>query len=685
MNMNYINKMSNVNGNGNKGVYDYYYINSKCEKLKTMKGKIEEINKKFKENINKFNKNLESLINMLNNYILSLELIIRNNPDSNNIYMQNQYDEDIRKEIKKFLDSLISISYSNNFNILDSKNELDKLLKEIISFDFSPYDKNNEVKLDLGLNNDSHISQELDDQNINQSRREFINGVNEVGGGSETYKYKTYNESIDNKCFSCKLKKPNCFFLNKMYCKECINEKISKMYDEGEAPNLDNIIYFIDKKEIFMNSLETFIKIILLKINFILNNKSKISINIENHKRRDIERKFNYPIIRSNEYKDSDLNFMKDINSVLINDFNPDFQDFSEKNFNLINLNENIRELVKNIFNIDDKINNDDEINNINNNLKMIEENNFVNNIDYYNSYDFNPKDLKNEHYVKDNKDKDIKMNNKTLEDYYLLINLISNKKESFKRNINCENEIIKSLNDIPNKDSILFSYNRTYFLDEIIRNEKFNDLSFKEVKNKYQNLDELCEFKNIIEELLIRQCQIDKKLIDYKGHFIIPNKSNNFIRGKEKYYPPYNWIGIGLKVLGKYDDDDWIIDSSKESKWSIAYHGVGGNLPSSEVIKKLTKKIINGLKDGESQYKCSYSDIRHKNKRIGTGVYLTPNINICENYAGQIFFNKSKYKIALMVKVLNDKIREPEDINFWIVNKKYIRTYRILFKKVME
>ena len=37
------------------------------------------------------------------------------------------------------------------------------------------------------------------------------------------------------------------------------------------------------------------------------------------------------------------------------------------------------------------------------------------------------------------------------------------------------------------------------------------------------------------------------------------------------------------------------------------------------------------------------------------------------------------------MVKVLNDKIREPEDINFWIVNKKYIRTYRILFKKVME
>ena len=209
--------------------------------------------------------------------------------------------------------------------------------------------------------------------------------------------------------------------------------------------------------------------------------------------------------------------------------------------------------------------------------------------------------------------------------------------------------------------------------------------MSLSEIKNNYQYFFELYEFKNIINELLIRYCNIDRKLIDYKGHFIIPNKSNNFIRGKEKYYPPYGWFGIGLSVLGKYDNDDWINDNSKESKWSIAYHGVGGNLPSSEVIEKLRKKIKNGLEDGESQYKCNYSDIRHKNKRIGTGVYLTQNINICENYSGQISFNNSKYKIALMVKVLNSKIREPEDINFWILYRDYIRIYRILIKKIME
>ena len=235
------------------------------------------------------------------------------------------------------------------------------------------------------------------------------------------------------------------------------------------------------------------------------------------------------------------------------------------------------------------------------------------------------------------------------------------------------------------NKSNILISYNRSFFIDRIIRTEAFNKLSPMEVKNNYQYFNELYEFKIILKELLDSQCQIKGNLIDYKGHFILPKKSNNFIRGKEKYYPAYGWVGIGLKVLGKYKDDDSLItDSSKESKWSIAYHGVGGNLPSSEVLKKLSTKVKDGLKDRKNQYKCNYYDKRNKRKKIGNGVYLTPNINICENYSGQILFNKSKYKVALMVKVLNEKIRELDDINFWIVHRNYVRIYRISIKKIM-
>ena len=668
--------------NGQNGIFGDYYIQTMREKLKEMQ---EEIKTKYKVKIDNLYYSLKSLEEIINNYIFWLK-VIQNNPDNNNINDQKEYNEKIRRSIKIFFDNLINISYGNNFKIIDSKSKLDALFKEIISFDFSP-DENDGVNIQFcSYSNSINDYSQLDNQNLNESRKKFIDNIinneEENGGRKETNKNDSIEESMSDICFSCKKNKPFCSYLNKLYCKECIEKIISKMYDEGKNPNVDDIIYFNDKKELFMNSFETLIKIILLKCNFILNEKSKISINTENHTKKLIERKFKYPIINSNEYKDSDIKFMNDINLVLLNEFETNFQEFSEKNFDLIKLNDNIVESLKNIFFLDDKIYNDDKINNIKNNMMVEEEDNFENNNFLNNSDEFNLENITNENFDKNK----LNQKKKILDDHYLLVNFISNKKESSKGNINFENEITKAFNDIMNKNGILFSYNRSYFLDGIIKTEKFNNLSLKEIKYKYQYFDELYEFKNIIDELLIRQLKIDKKLIDYKGHFIIPNKSNNCIRGKEKYYPPYGWIGIGLNVLGKYDNNnDWINDSSKESKWSIAYHGVGGNLPSYEVLKKLRKKIIRGLENGESQYKCHYSDIRHKNKKIGTGVYLTPNINICENYCGQISFNRANYKIALMVKVLNDKIREPEDINFWILPKKYIRIYRILIKKITE
>ena len=652
-----------------------YYFNNKSDLLLNMLGKVKEIKKKIEENINKLNKNLESFEKAINNYNSWIVETLKNNQYNNNIMNQKELNEDIRKNIKLFFDSVINISYSKDLNIIDSRKKIYDLFDEFIKFDFSPNE--NDVMINDNSNSINDDSQYSVNQNFTQNRNDLFKAINELEVDHQNdLTYNNSDESITDKCCQCNSNKASCIYLNSEYCDTCINELIIKLLNEGKSPNFNDIIHFNNKKDLFMNSFEALIKIILLKYNYILNNKSQISINMENHMGKNIKRKFNYPIMKSEKY--NDLNLMKDINSLLINDFSADFQNFSETNYDSINLNELIKESVKKIFK-DKKIFDDNIINKTEENYMM--EDDFAeydNNMN--DNFDINLAEVKNENFVK--KDK----KNKALKDYYLLINLISKKKES--DNVNLEIEIIKSFNNYftLNKEQILFSYNRSYFIDNLLRTEKFNNLSLSEVKNNYQYFDELYEFKYIIDELLIRQCKIDKNLIDYKGHFIIPNKSSNFIRGKEKYYPPYDWIGIGLKVIGKYHDgDDWIKDSSKESKWSIAYHGVGGNLPSSEVIKKLNKKIINGLKDGESQYKCNYSDIRHKNKKIGTGVYLTPNINIAENYSGEIKFNNSKYKIALMVRVLNEKIREPEDINFWILHKRYIRIYRILLKKIKE
>ena len=644
-------------------------IQTMCKKLKDMRGNVEEIKTKIKENIDKFNKNVESLKMAINNYILFLKAIIKGNQDINNIKKQNDLTEDIRKNIKLFFDSVINISYSKNLNIIESRTKIYNLFDEFIKYDFFPNE--NGVFIHFKSNESNELSLYSDNQNISQNRMNLFNDINEVGEKEEenTLRENSINKSSNGICSLCN-NKASCFYLNKKYCEKCINDIVIKMLSEGKTFNFEDIIHFDNQKELFISSFETLIKIILLKCNYILKNESKISINTENHIGKNIKRKFKYPSIKSDEYRD--VNFMSDINSVLTSDFNADFQNFSEKNFDLINLSELIKDSLKNIFkNIfkDEKIFNDDKINNIGSNHNNMMEDDLIEIDPNSNNYDINIDNIKNEHFVKNE--------NNILKDYYLLINLIPKKQDSSK--VKLEKEIIQTFNKnlSLNKDDILFSYNRSYFIDRLIKTEKFDNLS--------QYFFELYEFKNIIDELLIRFCNIDRKLINYKGHFIIPNKSNNFIRGKEKYYPPYGWFGIGLNVLGKYENDEWINDNSKESKWSIAYHGVGGNLPSSEVIKKLRKKIINGLEDGESQYKCNYSDIRHINKRIGTGVYLTPNINIAEDYSGEISFNNSKYKIALMVKVLNAKIREPEDINFWILHRDYVRIYRVLIKKIKE
>ena len=66
----------------------------------------------------------------------------------------------------------------------------------------------------------------------------------------------------------------------------------------------------------------------------------------------------------------------------------------------------------------------------------------------------------------------------------------------------------------------------------------------------------------------------------------------------------------------------------------------------------------------------------------VGNGIYLTPKINIIEKNTGIVYFNKKAYKIALMVKVLPDKIRQP-DYDYWIMQPNEFEIMRIIFKEI--
>ncbi len=60
---------------------------------------------------------------------------------------------------------------------------------------------------------------------------------------------------------------------------------------------------------------------------------------------------------------------------------------------------------------------------------------------------------------------------------------------------------------------------------------------------------------------------------------------------------------------------------------------------------------------DQNLQPKCGFLNKRNKNNNVGNGIYLSPNISIVEQKTGIVFLDDKAYKIALMARVLSDKM----------------------------
>ena len=258
-------------------------------------------------------------------------------------------------------------------------------------------------------------------------------------------------------------------------------------------------------------------------------------------------------------------------------------------------------------------------------------------------------------------------------------INIISKDNKYF------NNDEIKSISDAISKYLSLQNNNlfiiQNSRINEFIKSSNFEDISLDNIK--FQPISsKFYELKSLKNELLIKEYHFKKNLFDNSGNFLSPNSRQNIFRGKERYDPPYNWIGIGLNVIGKYEDDKWLNDISDKSEWAIAYRGIGTNISSNDVKKYLRYFIEKGLNIAKSSSKSKSNDKRRW-KKVGEGIYMTPYIKIAEKYTQNITFNNKKYKVLLMAKVKIDKIREPKGTNFWVLDDEDIRIYRILFKSI--
>ena len=224
-----------------------------------------------------------------------------------------------------------------------------------------------------------------------------------------------------------------------------------------------------------------------------------------------------------------------------------------------------------------------------------------------------------------------------------------------------------------------------------IFQSDEFNNLYEKEFLDKFKNendedFKELKYLKEIHTDVL-SGCKLNKNQLDSRGNKI-EGWSIGEMRGNKLYYPPLGWIGIGLKVMNKYEDDIWIGREKIEGEWCVAYHGIAIFRESNEV-KRITGSIYKSkFLPGSNQVHQDCDDIFHPGKKVGKGVHCTPKIETAEEYAGISKINGIKYKTVLMTRVKPDAIRQcgctKGNSEYWVVEgtPDEIRPYRILYKR---
>ena len=119
----------------------------------------------------------------------------------------------------------------------------------------------------------------------------------------------------------------------------------------------------------------------------------------------------------------------------------------------------------------------------------------------------------------------------------------------------------------------------------------------------------------------------------DSAGDIRFPHKfGDKQIRGGIDYYQPNsNWVRVGLRVLGRYDDgnDDWLQMDGNPNEWAVGYHG------SSEEGTKAIAQTRQFLVNGDRQKFNSSLDMNElsdkKGEPCGNGAYFADQIEISE------------------------------------------------------
>ena len=587
----------------------------------------------------------KEIINSLKNFDVKIKNSTKDDKSNKSkVSINNQY--------KEIIEGYIKIYENRHIKIIK---EFIEDLKNMV-YEFNPpsinnfSNKSNELQFNSSINspiieNEDEIEKKLYPNNYSSIFYGDFNNFNEI---------QSTNELL---CNTCKKEKAKyyCSHCNNYSCEECYNNKFKNK--EGETNHKFNLmnntkIENEKKKKIFLKSFLNFIQKLIFKCNYIIKNENQNYVDDDTYKA------FQYPSIQDEDNPDNQITYLIELNECynMIKEKIDIHKSIDEKELSSI-LMTSFNDMFEGKIQMSKNINNIEE--------------------DFYS-------DEKYESSESDEKTNENYTINKTKDKFYYIVNIINKENYMFEDN-NYNKKILEKLTKAlsTDKDNIsLLTNNNSIFINNFIKSQTFAKLSPKNIRINYPNLHKLYDFKIMIDGLIRLQSQIPVEYLDYKYNFVIPNLSLNNKRGSEIYNPPYGWAGIGLNIQKLYNNNDYSWVKKDNDSWAIAYYGFGNFLTSEEIGKMLNDIIIKGEFKRELSIKCREFDIRHNGKRVGVGIYLSPNVNIAEKNSGTFIFNKKRYKIVLMAKVLINKIKEPEDHSFWIVNQEDIRIYKILVKE---
>ena len=263
---------------------------------------------------------------------------------------------------------------------------------------------------------------------------------------------------------------------------------------------------------------------------------------------------------------------------------------------------------------------------------------------------------------------------------------MILNNDEYRKNFINKEYDKISNILKIPKEYLNICNFDADSVKYELFISDKFvkkemsdenfiiNNSFFENIINKINEYSTSENIKmNAQISPLIEAIKLNVDLFDFNW-----NKSSNWsqdeTRGGLPYDPPIGWSGYGLKVLNKYEDNDWLGNNGEDGEWCVAYYNTDIINFAQSLLKSknLPSKI-------EAHQGCNNKNKKCSNAKVGIGIYVTPKIQLAEEYT----VANNNYKILFMCRINPQKFRTC-DFDYWVVDLSDtdIRPYKLLIKK---